>query len=481
MFVFLFIILFRSLTSFASLLPPGVEPSAGCTVCKSSLTFTNPEAEKFSVGTQIPLLPFKTKQSWSGNIAIPDTPTVKNGSLFFWLWGKDSIKPSRNLIIWFSGGPGCDSTSASTTENGPFLLQSTNEGQTRPNPFSWTLAADILYVNYPVGVAFTTGQRNFTNQEEISEQFILWLENFFEIFTELSHKNLWLIGESYAGIYLPHLIQTYMKRRLNGVNMFKGGMLIDPFLSTYTNQMQVPLYDFSLDNKKTLNLTQSDLKQIKNESNTCGYSKFLDKNLQYPPKGRLQTPNTDCDVQDVFFNIVMDQSDTFNIYNIKKPDPSVTDTNLSMTRDKFLNNTQVQKYIHVKEPGKYVHCQSVFFDDTDQSLPVDRKPSFKHSLLAHAIKASKRFFIMHGDLDALLQANGTRLVLQNLTWEDKQGFFKPPRHPLKDLSGKISAISTDEERGLRYIEVFNAGHRQPQDQPSFSLAAVLNLLGERPW
>lgn len=60
-----------------------------------------------------------------------------------------------------------------------------------------------------------------------------------------------------------------------------------------------------------------------------------------------------------------------------------------------------------------------------------------------------------------------RLVLQNLTWSDAQGFADPQKVLLGDLSGKLCAISTEEERGLRYIEVIDnlktkqAFHWQP--------------------
>lgn len=106
---FLFLTLLVSST-YAHLKAHGkVEPSAGCSACKSSLSFQNPKAAEYAVGTNIPLLPFKTKNSWAGNIPIPDTPTLKNGSLFFWLWGQDSSTPGDDLIIWLNGGPGCSS------------------------------------------------------------------------------------------------------------------------------------------------------------------------------------------------------------------------------------------------------------------------------------------------------------------------------------------------------------------------------------
>lgn len=52
---------------------------------------------------------------------------------------------------------------------------------------------------------------------------------------------------------------------------------------------------------------------------------------------------------------------------------------------------------------------------------------------------------------------------------------------MTDLEGKQQAIATDIERGLRYIEVFDSGHKVPQDQPSFALKTLLVLMGKRKW
>lgn len=400
------------LNAWPNVLPAGVEPSAGCSKCESSLKFSNPEAKKYQVGNQIPLLPFKTKTSWAGNIPIPDTPTVKNGSLFFWLWGQDSIQPSENLAIWFNGGPGCSSIGGQVTENGPFLIQSSNEGPTRPNKYSFTLASDIVYVAHPVGVSFTTGEFENTNEDQVSEQFVLWFKNFLKVFPELAKKNIYLLGESYGGTYIAKI---HSKMVSAGFTTYKAGMMIDPVFTDGITQRQLPVYEFSVTNRNILNLTDSDLATIKKESDKCDYTFFTDQNLHYPAKGRLPAPKPGCNLRDVMEDIVYNKSDTFNVYNIKKPNPSVVDENATMSRDIFLNNTAVQNYIHVEQPGEYVHCRTVFPDDKDASGPIDRTPSFNHSLLAQIIESSNQFYLLNGRLDAILKTNGTKLALQNLT------------------------------------------------------------------
>lgn len=238
-----------------------------------------------------------------------------------------------------------------------------------------------------------------------------------------------------------------------------------------------------LKNKNTLKLTEEDLSDIKNKSDNCDFNTYLDRNLRYPPKGRLSPTKEgqDCNVRGTAYKIFKTELEAFNYYNIKKPDPKIVDKNVTMSRDIFLSDKNVQKYIHVKEPGPYIHCRETFVDDTDTNLPVDRDPSFQHPLLAQLIESSKRFYILNGDLDAVIPTNGTKLVLQNLTWNGAQGFTKPAHIPLTDLSGHKQAIATEEERGLRFIEVINSGHKIPMDQGSFALAAILTLLGKRKW
>lgn len=85
-------------------------------------------------------------------------------------------------------------------ENGPFYL--IHEGdQAQVNPYSWTNAASMLYIEQPVGVGFTTGNANAQSEEDVAEQMGGFLDNFFDTFAELKGKNLWIAGESYAGRY----------------------------------------------------------------------------------------------------------------------------------------------------------------------------------------------------------------------------------------------------------------------------------------
>lgn len=167
-----------------------------------------------------PTLPFKTKTSWAGNIEITGKTISDKPSLFFWLWGKDDTKASDDLVIWLNGGPGCSSLGGMLQENGPFLYESVKE-KPFANPYSWTKEANILYVEQPVGTGFTTGKTKNTDEQQVAAQFSSFLDGFFKDFPELKGKNLYITGESYAGTYIPH-IMNYLYTHGNKFNLKSG-------------------------------------------------------------------------------------------------------------------------------------------------------------------------------------------------------------------------------------------------------------------
>lgn len=103
-------------------------------------------------------------------------------------------------LVWLNGGPGCSSLAGLSGENGPLRFPS-NTLTPRPNPYSWTKLANVLYIDQPADTGFSSG-RTPRNNLEVTEQFYEWLKGFYEEFPELKSKNTFLAGESYAAIYV---------------------------------------------------------------------------------------------------------------------------------------------------------------------------------------------------------------------------------------------------------------------------------------
>ena len=88
----------------------------------------------------------------------------RTGFLQFWLFLPDRPSVPQTMISWFNGGPGCSSFSAGNLmELGPVTVPSHPTGwccESRdaplvPNPYAWTHASVLLFVEQPVGVGFS--------------------------------------------------------------------------------------------------------------------------------------------------------------------------------------------------------------------------------------------------------------------------------------------------------------------------------------
>ena len=126
------------------------------------------------------------------------------------------------MVLWLNGGPGSSSLIGLLTENGQFRLneyslKNVTHGvpQLFYNQYGWTQLANIIYLESPKGVGFSYcegGQSDCINTDEStamdSYEFLL---NFFLEFPEFLSNEFFIAGESYAGIYIPMLMDQIRK------------------------------------------------------------------------------------------------------------------------------------------------------------------------------------------------------------------------------------------------------------------------------
>jgi len=70
------------------------------------------------------------------------------------------------------------------------------------NPNSWTKLANVLYIDQPVGTGYSDGSNQATINTQVTQDFNAWLTAFYNLFPSLRSKNTYIMGESYAGIYV---------------------------------------------------------------------------------------------------------------------------------------------------------------------------------------------------------------------------------------------------------------------------------------
>jgi len=120
-------------------------------------------------------------------------------------------------------GPGCSSFHAGMLlEMGPATVPlqpagSFGQPALAPhefNAYAWSNVTTLMYVEQPVGTGFSYGAEAPQDEEGVSQDFYNFLQNFYKIFPEHSQKRLYLVGESYAGYYVPSIAHyIYLKNK----------------------------------------------------------------------------------------------------------------------------------------------------------------------------------------------------------------------------------------------------------------------------
>lgn len=150
------------------------------------------------------------------DMATFDTYPVYSGYLnvgtnkhLHYLLAESQSNPSTDpLIIWFNGGPGCSSMLGFAQEHGPYMMV-TNTNYWQVNPWSWNKEANMLYIESPAGVGYSVCDNlaacNSYSDSGVAADNLTAVLAFFDKFPELKVNDLWLSGESYAGMYVPYL------------------------------------------------------------------------------------------------------------------------------------------------------------------------------------------------------------------------------------------------------------------------------------
>ena len=146
---------------------------------------------------------------------------------------------SAPVALWTNGGPGCSGLTGFMTEQGPFRVGS--EGQLEPNAYAWNKAANMLFVEQPVGVGFSysddRSDYNTGDYQAAQDNYAAILE-FMARFPDLADNDFYITAESYGGHYMPTLAKTIVDNdpKREAIN-FKGFAVGNPYTSTVSNNV----------------------------------------------------------------------------------------------------------------------------------------------------------------------------------------------------------------------------------------------------
>ncbi|KAF4963132.1 hypothetical protein FSARC_8845 [Fusarium sarcochroum] len=485
-------------------------PSEQPTLSKRAKSkFLNKHSEKFVVnGSAIPEVDFDVGESYAGLLPISQDPD-EDRQLYFWFFPSTNPDAGEEVVIWLNGGPGCSSLSGLLTENGPFLWQEGTLAPT-PNSYSWTNLTNVIWIEQPVGVGYSQGKPNITNEVELGLEFIGFWRNFIDTF-DLKGATTYITGESYAGYYVPYIADAFITAADDDYYKLGGVAINDPIIGDGTLQQQAVIFPYIEYWQNLFNFNQTYLNALRWTHQHCKYDKYLEKYGTFPPpEGKfpvLPDPYADtdpksnytCDIFDWAYAGALDQNPCFNIYHITDTCPHpygqlgiVNSGDYTPPgAEVYFNRTDVKKALNAPVDSTWYQCtpNNVFgFGDRNSTRSDSSLAPAQNDVLKRVIEHTNNTIIGVGRLDFLLAPNGTLFALQNATWHGKQGFQKYPQdkefyvpfHPEYN-GGRLSEAGTvgqwGYERGLTYYEVQLAGHELPGYTAGAGYRVIELLLG----
>ena len=161
----------------------------------------------------------------------------------------------------------------------------------------------MVWIEQPIGTGFTQGNATAKTEEDVAQQFLGFWRNFVDTF-DLHKRKVYIAGESFAGMYIPYLADAMFHEKDDVYFKLKATMIYDPLVNSNAVMRQVPALAFVEQWRNVLGLNETFMKDIRERAERCGYSSFLQKYLEFPPKGVLPSPpraterlnGGDCDV-----------------------------------------------------------------------------------------------------------------------------------------------------------------------------------------
>jgi len=406
-----------------------------------------------------------------------------NKNYFFWMFESRSAPSTDPLIIWLNGGPGCSSELGLLTENGPCTV-SADGLTTISNPYSWTNNANVMWVDQPAHVGFSYGAPIVDldhNESMIAEDMYNFLQEFYKAHPEYYANDLYIFGESYGGHYAPSIAS----RIFNGNNN-NDGLKINLKGLGVGNGLTDPLIQYAYYPQMAMNNTYG-IKTVTEEQ----YSRMV----KHVPTcqvliGACQTNTTLCMPADDYCNLMLTTpyySSGLNPYDIRKP---CGDSSLCYdfsNLDIFLNLESTRQALHISDQvKKWESCNTA----VDLAMaPTDWMKNYQ-GVIPPMIEGGIKVLIYAGDVDFICNWMGNKAWTLKLPWTGVTDFNAAGDHEwhftdsssADQLGGWArTAHAKKGEGSLTFMQVKEAGHMVPMDQPQAALAMLNSFTGNKPF
>ncbi|XP_010486379.1 PREDICTED: serine carboxypeptidase-like 27 [Camelina sativa] len=409
-------------------------------------------------------------RQYSGYVTVNEE---RGRALFYWLVESPLTRDpkSRPLVLWLNGGPGCSSVAYGGAEEiGPFRVGS--DGKTlHPKLYAWNKLANLLFLESPAGVGFsysnTSSDLYTTGDQRTAEDSYRFLVSWFERFPQYKHRDFYIIGESYAGHFVPQLSKLVHERnkgfRNPAINL-KGFMVGNAVTDDYHDY--IGTFEYWWNHGLISDSTYHQLK-------TACYSVSS------------QHPSLQC--MEALRNAELEQGniDPYSIFTkpcnntvqlkrfLKGRYPWMSrayDPCSERYSNVYFNRVEVQKALHAnvtRLPYPWKACSDIVGNYWEDS-PLSMLPIYRE-----LITAGLKIWVFSGDTDAVVPITATRYSIDALKLATITNWYPWYDH------GKVGGWS-QVYKGLTLVTVAGAGHEVPLHRPRQAFILFRSFLENKP-
>lgn len=383
--------------------------------------------------------------------------------------------------MWLNGGPGCSSSTGLLFELGSCRIA--DEGQSVVNnPYSWTNNVNMFYLDQPVGVGYsysTGGDSGVNNTPAAAEDVYAFLQLFFQKYDAYSKKPFTIVGESYAGHYIPNMGSTIFRKNkelaaglkakgtgpihINLATLAIGNGLTEPL----TQFASVPEFACSADNPYAI---------FKNGSSTCLSLEQKGKtceglvNTCYKYQNRLTCLPAALYCWSNLYGPA--QQSGLNLYDVRMKCDRSKDGDLCYKEmgwmETYLNKPEVKKAWGASSKAEFKSCNMAI----NQNFMFQGDSMHNSAaLIPELVDGGVRVLIYAGAADFMCNALGNERWVEKLETSVSAKYAKADKKNWK-VNGKTAGWvrSAGEGAGsVTFVHADAAGHMFPHDQPENAL------------
>lgn len=381
---------------------------------------------------------------------------------FYFAYFESRTNPTDDpLVLWLNGGPGCSSMTGLFMELGPCTV---NEGgeSARENPHSWINAANVFFLDQPIGVGFSYSSNKSAHGGEggtfaASEDIYAFLRLWYKAFPESKSLPFSIAGESYGGHYIP-IFAEHIKQ-MNQISSPEDQIPLESVLignGIFSDTKQASsYYDIPCTNVTGIGplLNATICSKMSDAVGRCEY--LMSACHAYPDPLICEASSRYC-AEELEVPYV---HSGLNYYDISKPCIGYLCYPIMDSITKFLRTDKVRDAFGVdKKAPKFEGCSDKVGNEFAKvnDFIIDTRP-FVAALLHSGI----RVLIYVGTYDWICNFVGNERVFGSLEWKGLPDFRYQQENNKKIWSGGLWW----ESGRLRYARVNGAGHMVPWDKP----------------